>query len=282
MKLKVQNKFSGSESLLKNSFGFTLIEMMVVVVILGVSMIWIFEMVVNQQKGYLIQEEVSEAQQDIRVAMDMIAAEIRRAGADIPKGVIPLCPAAPACTNSNPDSISFSITNGFSTFLVPSGGLVVDGGATKVYVQSINGFIGGVVNILRPGSKELISSHTISAGGPLPGPPAEIPLDTPAPDSAVLRPGDMVVYPPFIVTYDLVGTSLRRNGVTLAENIQDLQFSYISSSGTETAVPPANSLDIRAVRITISSGTTKDVSQIGGAARTRQLSTIVKVRNLEL
>jgi prepilin-type N-terminal cleavage/methylation domain-containing protein len=263
----------------KNSCGFTLIEMMVTVAILSIVLYGIYELVIQQQRGYVIQEEVSEIQQDIRIALDLMASEIRRAGADVPNTTIPICPPAPACTNGVSDSITFSITNGISTFLVPNagaGGAVAD--TTQVFVNNTNGFLAGVVNILRPISRTLVSAHTISgaSGG------GAIPLNTPVVDPSILQAGDMVVFQPFTVTYDLAGTDLRRNGVVLAENIQDLQFSYISNTGIETATPPLNSLDIRAVRITITSATMRDVSDFGGAARTRQLSTIVKTRNLEI
>ena len=267
----------------KNSCGFTLIEMMVAVAILSIALYGIYELVIQQQRGYVIQGEVSEIQQDIRIALDMMASEIRRAGADIPNTTIPICPPVPACTNGASDSITFSITNGISTFLMPNAGAVV-ADANQVFVKNTNGFLGGVVNIIRPASRELVTGHTIS--GPVVPPgggnPGEIPLNTPALDPTILRAGDMVVFPPFTVTYDLVGTNLQRNGVVLAENILDLQFSYISSAGVETATPPISSLDIRAVRITITSTTMRDVSNVVGAARTRQLSTIVKTRNLEI
>jgi Tfp pilus assembly protein PilW len=264
---------------LKNSGGFTLIVVMATLAILGIALIGIYEMVIQQQRGYLVQEDVSEAQQDIRVAMEMMASEIRMAGMDLPNTVLPICPAIPACTDSNPDSITINLTSGASTFLVPNAGVVTDG--IQVFVQSVDGFLAGIVNIIRPASKALISSHTIS-GPVVSGPPAAIPLGTPSPDPNLLQAGDMVVMPNFTVTYDLVGQQLRRNGVVLAENIQNLQFSYILNTGTESNAPPANSRDIQAVRITVISSTTKAVSQLGGANRNRQLSTVVKLRNLEL
>ncbi len=282
MSLSLKKEQNDQASMLRNSLGFTLVEMMIMLAILGVSMIWVFDLMVQQQKGYTVQGEVSEAQQDIRVAMEMMSAELRNTGADMPKTVIPICANVGDCINGNPDTITFSITNGISTFLVPVGGEVVDAGSTKVYVRSIDGFIAGVVNIIRPMTREIIQSYTISAGGPQVGPPSEIPLESPSPDATLLQPGDMVVYPSFTVNYALAGTNLQRNGVTLAENIQDLQFSYISNMGVETDVPPASSWDIRAVRITITSATTKDVSELSGSARTRTLSTVVKLRNLSV
>lgn len=263
---------------LKNTQGFSLIEMMMVVAIFGIVLIGLNEMMIQQQRFYIMQEDVSEAQQDIRVAMQMMSSEIRRAGSHVPNTVIPVCPAAPACTNGNPDSITINITNGSSTFLIPNGSSVVDGTSKKVYVQSIAGFSTGVVNIIRPLSRALVSSHTISMGGPE-ALPAAIPLDTPSPDGSLLQAGDLVAQVPFTVTYSLAGGDLQRNGVSLAENIQNLQFRYISVTGVETDAPPSNPLDIRAVRITITSNTSKDVSDYNGAARTRQLSTLVKIRN---
>ncbi len=54
------------------------------------------------------------------------------------------------------------------------------------------------------------------------------------------------------ITYQLVSTDLQRNGSTIAENIEEIEFRYQLEDGTWTAIPAAGLLDkIRTVQIAI-------------------------------
>ena len=280
MENSMSRKLKRSQWIWKNSLGFTLIEMMVTVAILGIAMFAIFELVVQQQRGYVMQGEITEIQQDIRIALDFMVSEIRMAGSGVPIGMVPIC-APGGCTDSNPDTITVSFST-ISTFLQPNGGVVgIEGGTPQVFVNSIGSFLNGQINIIRPLDKTVISTHNIQ--GIVIGPPAAIQIQN-VPKAFVLgdvREGDMVVMQPTAVTYSVLNGALLRNGVILAQNIEDLQFSYINDFGIETDIPPIDPTTIRAVRVTIRSNTTREASQFLGADRTRQLSTVVKLRNLE-
>jgi len=65
--------------------GFTLIELMLAVAIVGIVMASFYSVYISQQSSYLRQEEVAAMHQNIRSAMYHMGREIRMAGLD-PKG----------------------------------------------------------------------------------------------------------------------------------------------------------------------------------------------------
>jgi len=62
--------------------GFTLIELLIAMAITGIVAGAIFTAFQSQQKSYLIQDQVTEMQQNLRAAMDIMVREIRMAGYD--------------------------------------------------------------------------------------------------------------------------------------------------------------------------------------------------------
>jgi type IV pilus assembly protein PilW len=60
--------------------GFTLLEVLVVILILSVVMAGVYSVYSSQQKSFLIQEDVAEMQQNLRAAMFTMVREIRLAG----------------------------------------------------------------------------------------------------------------------------------------------------------------------------------------------------------
>ncbi len=71
------NKISHVKS---NKKGLTLIELLVAMAITGIVAGAIFTAFQSQQKGYLIQEQAAEMQQNLRAAMDFMVRDIRMAG----------------------------------------------------------------------------------------------------------------------------------------------------------------------------------------------------------
>jgi len=62
--------------------GFTLVELMVAMLLLGVAMAAIYSSYFSQQKSYVVQTQVVAMQQNLRAAMHMMASDIRMAGYD--------------------------------------------------------------------------------------------------------------------------------------------------------------------------------------------------------
>jgi prepilin-type N-terminal cleavage/methylation domain-containing protein len=67
--------------------GFSLIEVMVALVILGIAMTAVFSAFLFQQKSYTTQVRVAEMQQNLRDAMEMISRDIRMCTYGIPSNV---------------------------------------------------------------------------------------------------------------------------------------------------------------------------------------------------
>lgn len=77
MELKMnKNNFKSRE------YGFTLIELLIAMAITGIVSAAIFTAFQSQQKSYIIQDDVTVMQQNLRAGMDMMVREIRMAGYD--------------------------------------------------------------------------------------------------------------------------------------------------------------------------------------------------------
>jgi type IV pilus assembly protein PilW len=81
--------------------GFTILELLVVILILGVVMAGVYSVYTSQQKSFLIQEDVAEMQQNLRAAMFSMVKEIKLAGCN---------PTAKATAGIDPASNANSIT----------------------------------------------------------------------------------------------------------------------------------------------------------------------------
>jgi type IV pilus assembly protein PilW len=77
-------KFSMTE--IKKDVGVTLIELMIVMVIAVILVAGIYTLFMTQQRSYSVQDQVTGAQQDARAALNIIARDIRMAGAMIGAG----------------------------------------------------------------------------------------------------------------------------------------------------------------------------------------------------
>jgi len=66
----------------KEAAGFTLIEILIVIVISSIILGAVFSVFSNQQKSYIANDRLTEMQQNLRDAIIIMAAEIREAGCD--------------------------------------------------------------------------------------------------------------------------------------------------------------------------------------------------------
>ncbi|MEW6615755.1 MAG: prepilin-type N-terminal cleavage/methylation domain-containing protein [Thermodesulfobacteriota bacterium] len=67
-------------SVRKKELGFTLIEIMIALAIAGILLVSIYNLYISQSTTYTVQEQVSDMQQNARVAMDIVSRHIRMAG----------------------------------------------------------------------------------------------------------------------------------------------------------------------------------------------------------
>lgn len=83
--------------------GFTLIETMITLLVSSFLMGAVFLAYQSQQKTYLVQEQVTEMQQNLRAAMSTMLTEIRLAGYD------PTCESKAGITNAQAGRLIFTI-----------------------------------------------------------------------------------------------------------------------------------------------------------------------------
>ncbi|MBW2031277.1 MAG: prepilin-type N-terminal cleavage/methylation domain-containing protein [Deltaproteobacteria bacterium] len=88
---------------MRDKQGFTLMELLVAMAMAGIVMGSVFSVYYSQQKSYVVQEEVSGMQQNLRAALYLMAKEIRMAGCD-PTGT-----AGAGITTAGASSISFTL-----------------------------------------------------------------------------------------------------------------------------------------------------------------------------
>ncbi len=86
----------------KTDHGFTLVELLVATVLLGIAMTAIYSSYFSQQKAYVVQTQVAAMQQNLRAAMHMMSRDIRMAGYDKENaGTFGLVSAMPGFEASN-------------------------------------------------------------------------------------------------------------------------------------------------------------------------------------
>lgn len=277
--------------------GFSLIELLIVCGMLGIVMAAIFTLYQTHQRTAYTQEEVVEVQQNLRIAMDSITRDIKMAGF-----LVPLTPAVTnpiasftnGATNADPDSITINTASESGVYARITADTPSIVGNTTFPVDSVDNFANGdSVRIITPqdGSERITGPLTVNA------PPAAPNLTIGTTAVVSYLNGDMIVRTtaaaanPNTVQYAYsaaaVGTTCTSNCLTrvangttnvVANNITNLQFSYILDDNTETDAP-ADMSTIRAVRVTITGATVTTTALSGGQAKTRQIASVVRIRN---
>ena len=126
-----------------NRKGFTLIELLVAMVLSFIIIGAVYGTFTSQQKTYTIQDQVAEAQQNARMAMNILMRDIRMAGYGMPDGGITI--GSPAKTYSNAIGItgddhkqSFDSITLVGAFGAPRGYLIrtISAGSTEIFLRS--------------------------------------------------------------------------------------------------------------------------------------------------
>ncbi len=272
-----------------NQKGFTLIELMVSLVIMGVITTAAYSFYLNQHKQWIVQDQIADMQQNARVSMDELVEKLRMAGyVDLPPAI-----GAIVAEDANPDTITirFNSRDCFATIgkdmPLPSKPLHFDEvecfeESTWVYVMVPES------DTLYPyGEWFFITKISINAGQgwqELIHGLGSLSIAYPQ-GSLVLQLEEYKYY--IDQTTDPSHPKLMRqvNGLTpqvYAEDIEDLQFVYTLADGSTTSTP-ANPDSIRTVVVRITARTERqDPDYPGDHYRRRVFSSRVQVRNLGL
>lgn len=317
-----------------NNKGFTLVELMVAVVILGLVLMAISTTFIGQRRSGLTQEDVAESQQSARIGLESLVRDIRQAGLLLPKA-----PAANSTPVATAGQFAITVLTGsevdaYATITNPADedgnitGLADPIAFTVDTTRDFQGRVGSHAIIIRPtdGMEPSKSEgannvcYTVTAVTPQGVAPATVTLayfSGALPSGSIsainYRPGDTIMIHecaaawPVQTTYTLdpdpgpAGTpgtavlrNLLRNGEVVASNIivpdanadgtpddldgnglPDVVFRYYDRSGHETATLDS----ITSVSINLTTATTRDVAQLNNQARTRQLTSMVRIKN---
>ncbi|SHI49578.1 prepilin-type N-terminal cleavage/methylation domain-containing protein [Malonomonas rubra DSM 5091] len=299
--------------------GFTLIEVLVVMVIMGLVVIAAMGLFIDNKKTSATTEEVVDVQQNLRIALETLVSDIRMAGFLIPADENPIT-GAPNIFGidanrdgdlDDTDDVGNFFTLQTSSSLRAYARVVDEAFSTPTVTLEVEDVMedafasGQWIKVIRPSTLEDLSpgenwavtavdsgANTISA------------TDTGAGGSYVsgaIQAGDMVVRKqngeayPAVVNYWLrptqnAGTNnfelVRQDDVgasVVANFISAIDLTYLMEDGTESNAPAVANLDqIKAIRIVASAQTdnTKTGLDAYSGTKTRTLRTVVKIRNV--
>jgi type II secretory pathway pseudopilin PulG len=295
--------------------GFTLVEILVVVAMMGFTMAAIFSVYQTHQKSAVTEEEIVEVQQNLRVAMVQITHDISMAGFLIPSSTAPIGNVGNDTGPNGTDNVTINIASATSTtarITSPTQDVTLAGGNTiDLAVSDLGGFDNDDVNtatvtiVGTQGTLQAVSNEfTVAAVPPTGACGAEVApcltLRAKAAGSGTITRGDMVVetggagYPNNNLTYRIDTVDPCPAGQTcivvddpagiqiLATNITPgptgLQLSYVLDDGTEVDAP-ADPAQVQAVRVSLTGQTVVTTAYMGGNAKTRTLISLAKIRN---
>lgn len=265
----------------KSQSGMTLVELLVALVITGIIVSAGFGIYLAQHEGWIIQEQITNMQQNARASMHELETRIRMAGYGLPGGIEPIYAA-----NTNPDSITIAYQTEFNceatiewSMPQPSSELRCDGHDVSCFRESTWAYIydpfADTGEFFWITQVQVAASHIQHHTAP---------LSRRYPQGSIVMYVDMYKF--YIDTTDTNHPNLIRQGVgetpqVYAEDIEDLQFRYGLANGVFLDVPPAASV-VREVVITLTARTERKDLQFAGEYRRRSLTSDVKVRNLGL
>lgn len=297
MKVRQTDKLYRATSLAQSAVeGFTLVELLIAGLIMAMISLSAFRFYAREHQVYSVQDQISEAQQNARIAMDAIALNVMTAGADLPIGYEPV-----ESFDTNPDTIvlrynktGYLITVGDHT-LIPSTQPI----HTHDSVVCLGAAMGQLVylthNSPAPGEPNgewfLLTNTAFNNGN------GWYEINHSADLLGEPRPGDQVLIMEEVKYYidntDPANPKLMRtrNGQpaeVFAEGVTDLQFVYFLGNGApdtvNSIVAPHDAREIENVQILIQSRTQKRDPNwpVNGGYRFRTLAKEVHLRNLNL
>lgn len=275
------------KGVLNQEKGVTVLEGLVVLVITGLLLTFTARFYIHQNREYTLQEQISFLQKDIRLAMETLETEIRMAGSGFPKGVLASSIDIVDSDYGSDEITILQAVPGVECVLTET---MSDPGA-DLECNDVSGFEQGLAVIADEVGSELFLITQVQEG-------SSCLQHSTMTFSRPYHRGSRVIqaqFRQFLIGRDSdAGDTetdhprlLRReyDGTehTIAEDIEDIQFSYILKDDSETTVLPANPDELFMVRVSITGRTPKsDAGFTGDGYRRRELVTRVQLRNFHL
>jgi prepilin-type N-terminal cleavage/methylation domain-containing protein len=276
--------------------GLSLIEMMIALVIAAVIIAGVYRTFTVQQKTFMAQEQVAEAQQSVRVVMDLIARDIRMAGFGMPAWAVGGLLNQIRIDSTSP--ADFTIVGVFSAPIATLSNAATMGG-TQITLDTN----GQNVNLTKDDNLLVFESDRpvppiLGAADVLPPPlrytnvvvwadvsgiNPTVAIDADGATSGTQDGLDKtlrakaLVYRVGTVQYRLSGDDLERNGDILATNVTDFQIADLYNPG-----PPAVPETFGSYQIMLTVATRTNDPEFPGGLRMRTLTSTIKARNLNM
>jgi len=275
------------DPIFKKDKGITLIELLIALVISGLLLAAAYRTFLGQQKTFVIQEQVVDMQQNVRVAINRMMAELRMAGFGHVSMVFPV--TYPTGTFNSVLNLD-TPTAGALTFISAVGGtstLTTEGGVgqNQIVVSTLTDGQGSA--LFDTGNRQNISiggleSHVITA---IDHGTKTITLKAPL---NFFHPIGTSLFTVMALTYQValingVPTLLRDENMGVgpqpqADHIENLQFTYLDANGN----PTANAADIRIITVSLTARTERKDTDLGSGDgyRRRQIASNIHLRNM--
>lgn len=269
--------------------GFTLVELLVAMALMGIVMTAIFNLYLGTERSADTQDRIADVQQNLRFALDQVVRDVRMAGFAIPGTTAAISSGPPNPTVGDPftmrtASTSDKVLRVRADFTSPAAAGTVQDITIDAEEMAALFAAGDVVRIIRPDTQvqRLDAIFTVDVA------PTGAAINLRGFSAATdYKAGDLIVQTsagapnPQTISYWLEGDEIRRsaNGGTtrvIGQGVSGFQLSYLLGRENEiTGTVPAASLNnIRAVRVTITGqANTRD------GVKTRSVSSVVQLRN---
>lgn len=266
--------------------GFSIIEVMIAVAILGIILSGLYNLFNSQNRSFEAQRDVSITQRDVRASLSLIERDIRMAGLGVPRGNNPIN-ALQNGAGTAPDSISINFSPGPFTHLI-SAAVESPGVTNTIQVASVANFtVGDTINLISFFDNNLRGAYIVNA---VDSGNNKLSLNA-DPSATGIEVGDFVAKNFKTISYSVVLNNItnrkelrRADGVVqsaIIDGVVDFQLSYILADNTEVT-SPGTLADIRRIRIDITAGTIKEAARLQGQQIPREIVTIVPIKNIRL
>ncbi len=277
-------------NIIKSQKGFTAIELMITIGIMGFVLAALYNIMISQQRTYEAQRDVSVIQRDIRASLSYIERDMRMAGLAVPRGTNPIAAFQDGTVDDDtaPDEVSINFSPGPMTYLTAST-VELPGTDNIIKVDSVSGFIAGdTINIINNENNILIGNYVVNVVDSV---NKELSLNANPLIDGVIDMGFLVARDFRTIAYRVETAPatgrrvlIRDDGAvqsTIVDGITDFQISYILDDGSEVTAP-ADLTDVRRIRIDLIAATIKQAARLGGQPTIREISTIVPIKNIRL
>lgn len=300
------NFMQGLKKRTREQKGFTLVELMVVVVIFFFILAGVFTAYISQHHASVIQAQVTDTQQNARIAMDFLSKDIRMAGFGKPAGAVNGFADAVFPAINNDATNGNNVLNGTDQITVVTGYRQVSTLTSAVSAEATTITLAANANQFNTTTKKFVCIDGVGQidNYEVTGIAGNVLTVSPALHRTYQAGAPVLLVKAITYSVNDAGVLTRNENTgggaqTLATNIEDLQFAYQLADDTWSDAPGSPE-DIRVVRINVlartrfqdrnpgESGTIgqrpdiedHDVNNVTDGFRRRLLTSVVGVRNL--